>query len=102
MMITTEHILINSPLKRTTQYEDTYAPHLLFSIPREGKRNELGISHELPFKGVDIWNACEGISWLDPKGKPCVVVGDFIVPCASRYLFESKSFKLYLFSFSQS
>ncbi len=100
-MITIEDVLINSPLGKATQYEDVYAPHLLCSIPREAKRNELGIPKELPFKGIDIWNAYE-LSWLNQKGKPCVAVGEFIVPCASRYLFESKSFKLYLLSFSQS
>ena len=101
-MITIEDVLINSPLgKTTTHYEDVYAPHLLCSIPREAKRNELGITEPLPFKGVDIWNAYDGISWLNPKGKPCVALGEFIVPCTSRYLFESKSFKLYLFSLSQ-
>jgi 7-cyano-7-deazaguanine reductase len=100
-MITIEDVLINSPLGKTTQYEDIYAPHLLCSIPREAKRNELGIPEKLPFKGIDIWNACDGISWLNNKGKPCVALGEFIVPCTSRYLFESKSFKLYLLSFSQ-
>lgn len=101
-MNTIEDVLINSPLGKTTQYEEIYAPHLLCSIPREAKRNEFGITESpLPFKGVDIWNACDGISWLNPKGKPCVALGEFIVPCTSRYLFESKSFKLYLLSFSQ-
>lgn len=99
-MITIEDVLINSPLGKAAQYEEVYAPHLLCSIPREAKRDALGISEELPFKGVDIWNAYE-ISWLNNKGKPCVALGEFVVPCTSRYLFESKSFKLYLLSFSQ-
>jgi len=100
-MITTEDVLINSPLGKTTRYEDNYSPHLLCSIPRQIKRDEIGISEELPFKGIDIWDACDGISWLNNKGKPCIALGQFIVPCHSRYLFESKSFKLYLLSFSQ-
>lgn len=96
----TEDILINSPLGKKLQYEHTYAPHLLFSIPRKEKRDEFNIGAELPFKGVDVWNAFE-ISWLNEKGKPCVALGEFIVPCTSRYLFESKSFKYYLNSFNQ-
>jgi 7-cyano-7-deazaguanine reductase len=95
-----ETILTNSPLGKPTRYVNTYAPHLLCSIPRETKRNELAIPHALPFKGVDIWNAYE-ISWLNHKGKPCVALGEFMVPCTSCYLFESKSFKLYLLSLSQ-
>lgn len=100
-MITTEDILINSPLGKSTRYEDTYSPNLLCSIPRQVKRNEINIPEQLPFKGIDIWNAYDGISWLNNKGKPCVALGQFIVPCTSRYLFESKSFKLYLLSLSQ-
>lgn len=99
--MTTEEILINSPLGKKLQYEDTYAPHLLFAIPRQEKRDELRIQGSaLPFKGVDIWNAFE-ISWLNEKGKPCMAIGEFIVPCNSRYLFESKSFKYYLNSFNR-
>ena len=55
---------------------------------------------ELPFRGVDIWNAYE-LSWLTPQGKPVVAMGEFRVPCESANLIESKSIKLYLNSFNQ-
>lgn len=96
-----ENVLANSPLGKTSEYEHTYAPHLLFAIPRAGNRAGLNIVNgPLPFQGVDIWNAYE-ISFLNPKGKPIVVIGEFLVPCTSCYLFESKSLKLYLNAFYQ-
>ncbi len=89
----------NSPLGQKSNYVDTYNPELLFAIPRKIKREELGILDQLPFAGYDIWNAFE-ISWLNTKGKPEVAIGEFIVPCTSINIFESKSLKLYLNSFN--
>src|SRR5690606_19433670 len=48
----------------------------------------------------DIWNAYE-VSWLTPKGKPVVALARFTFPHESPRLVESKSFKLYLNSFSE-
>lgn len=87
--------LKSSPLGTEVQYRDTYDSALLFPISRAEKRAELGIGADLPFHGVDIWNAFE-ISWLNPKGKPVVAVAEFRVPCNSKNIIESKSFKLYL------
>jgi 7-cyano-7-deazaguanine reductase len=90
-----------SPLGKPTEYRATYAPEQLYPIPRQLKRDELGIAADsLPFVGEDIWNAYE-LSWLNPKGKPVVAVGSFRVPADSPNLIESKSFKLYLNSFNQ-
>jgi 7-cyano-7-deazaguanine reductase len=90
----------DSPLGRRTEYPDRYAPELLFAIPREEGRRAIGIrGSELPFGGVDIWNAYE-ISWLDPKGKPVVAVGELRFPATSPKIVESKSLKLYLHSLS--
>ena len=90
-----------SPLGKATEYQSHYAPELLYPIPRQLKRDELGISaSNLPFVGEDLWNAYE-ISWLNPKGKPVVAVATFRVPFDSPNLIESKSFKLYLNSFNQ-
>ena len=91
-----------SPLGKATEYQSHYAPELLYPIPRQLKRSELGIADgALPFVGEDLWNAYE-LSWLNPKGKPVVAVGTFRVPADSPNLIESKSFKLYLNSFNQS
>jgi len=92
---------ISSPLGKPTEYHADYAPELLFPIPRQLKRDELGIAADsLPFVGVDVWNAYE-VSWLNPKGKPVVALARFQVPADSPSLIESKSFKLYLNSFNQ-
>lgn len=93
--------LANSPLGKRSPYIDTYTPSLLFPILRSQNRQKLNITSSLPFKGEDIWHAYE-ISWLDKYGKPCVALGEFIVPCNTPFLIESKSFKLYLNSFNQS
>ena len=90
-----------SPLGKATEYQSHYAPELLYPIPRQLKRSEIGIvDAALPFVGEDLWNAYE-LSWLNPKGKPMVAVGCFRVPVDSPNLIESKSFKLYLNSFNQ-
>ncbi|MBW6512395.1 MAG: NADPH-dependent 7-cyano-7-deazaguanine reductase QueF [Desulfuromonadaceae bacterium] len=88
-------------LGKKTTYTDQYDPALLYPIPRYHKRHELGLTDNLPFDGVDIWNAYE-LSWLSPSGKPVVAMGEFRVPCTSPKLIESKSLKLYLNSLNQS
>ena len=89
-----------SPLGKTSAYRTDYAPELLFPIPRQAKRDELGLKGTLPFFGVDIWNAYE-ISWLNQRGKPQVAIARITVPADSPNIVESKSFKLYLNSFNQ-
>ena len=88
-----------NPLNQQTNYVFNYQPTLLFAIPRTVNRQLIGITDQLPFKGVDIWNAYE-ISWLNEKGKPQLAIGEFILPIDSPYLIESKSLKLYLNSFN--
>jgi len=95
----TDEVLLNSPLGKSSVYKDTYAPDLLYAIPRLAGYKVLGISEPLPFEGYDIWNAYE-LSWLNSKGKPVVAIGEFIIPCQTPNLVESKSLKLYLNSFS--
>ena len=96
-----KHSPQNSPLGRVTGYCSEYAPHLLFPILRQQKRDELGLQADaLPFVGEDLWNAYE-LSWLNSRGKPVVAIGEFRVPAYSPYLIESKSLKLYLNSFNQ-
>jgi 7-cyano-7-deazaguanine reductase len=91
----------HSPLGKTTTYADRYDAGLLFPIPRQGKRDEIGVSGErLPFHGVDVWNGYE-LSWLDARGKPIVAVAEFRFPATTPNIVESKSFKLYLNSFAQ-
>src|SRR5438552_2148506 len=90
--------LEKSPLNKKDAYISSYQPDLLFAQPRKIPRETIGIS-VLPFAGNDVWNAYE-LSWLNAKGKPVVAAGEFIFPCTSPNLIESKSFKLYLNSFN--
>ena len=90
----------DSQLGKETRYPDRYDPGLLFPIPRAPARAGLGIAGPLPFRGTDIWNAYE-LSWLDPRGKPRIAIGEFRVPAESPNLIESKSLKLYLAGFHQ-
>jgi 7-cyano-7-deazaguanine reductase len=89
----------SSPLGSPATYRNRYAPQVLYPIERSRGRAELGIHGAPPFRGVDIWNAYE-LSWLDPRGKPVVALAEFHVPADSPAIIESKSFKLYLNSFS--
>ena len=86
-------------LGEKSSYVSQYTPNLLFPIARKNKRTELNIISPLPFRGFDIWTAFE-LSWLNNKGKPIVAIGEFIFPCASPFLIESKSLKLYFNAFN--
>lgn len=98
----TSHGAEASPLGKPVAYRDTYAPELLFPIPRQLKRDEIGLRADaLPFVGEDLWNAYE-VSWLNPKGKPAVALARFRVPAGTPRLVESKSLKLYLNALNQS
>ena len=92
-----------SQLGKAVAYPDQYAPQVLFPIARQPQRGELGMAAggALPFTGVDLWTGYE-LSWLNPRGKPQVALVQVTVPCETPCIVESKSFKLYLNSFSNS
>ncbi len=92
--------LLHSPLVKKNAYINQYDPSLLWPIARVENRNKIGIHGKLPFHGVDIWTAYE-LSWLNSNGKPIIAMAEFIIPCESTFLIESKSMKLYLNSFNQ-
>lgn len=83
------------PLGRQVAYPRHYDAGLLHPIPRAAGRDALGLRAPLPFAGHDRWHAYE-LSWLDPRGRPHVATGTFLVPADSPCLVESKSLKLYL------
>ena len=91
----------HSPLGKPAPYVDRYDPSLLFPISRLANRAELGLHGAVPFFGADLWSAFE-LSWLTPRGKPQVAIAHITVPCETPNLVESKSFKLYINSFSNS
>jgi 7-cyano-7-deazaguanine reductase len=90
-----------SLLGKPAAYVDHYDPSLLFPLSRAPKREELGLAGPMPFFGADLWTAFE-LSWLTPRGKPQVAIAHIMVPCETPNIVESKSFKLYLNSFSNS
>lgn len=94
-------MLKESPLGQRTVYVETYSPDQLFPIPRTLARDKISLPTKLPFDGIDIWSGYE-ISWLNLKGKPEIAMAEFSFPCTSPNVIESKSFKLYLNSFTQS
>jgi len=88
-------ILSTSSLGKNTPVITHYDKSLLFPIKRKPNTPSSSVTPSPVFYGVDIWHAYE-ISWLNPKGKPHVAIGQFEIPCDSPSLIESKSFKLYL------
>ena len=88
-----------SQLGKASAYVDQYDASLLFPIARAAKRAEIGIAGTPPFFGADLWTAFE-LSWLNQRGKPQVALAHVTVPCETRNIVESKSFKLYLNSFN--
>lgn len=91
--------MTESPLGETTRYPEHYSPDLLLAIPRADNRARLGLGKELPFDGVDIWNAWE-LSWLAANSQPRVATAEIRIPVGSPAIVESKSLKLYLGSFA--
>lgn len=88
------------PLGKTVDYPTSYAPQLLFPVPRSAGRKQIGIgaaaaSAAATFCGVDVWN-CYECSWLDATGRPTFSTLELRVPATSPNLVESKSLKLYL------
>ncbi|MES2936433.1 MAG: NADPH-dependent 7-cyano-7-deazaguanine reductase QueF [Pseudomonadota bacterium] len=88
-----------SPLGRAAPLTDRYDAALLYPISRRPKRDEIGLPEQVPFFGADLWTAYE-LSWLNPRGKPQIAIAHVTVPCETPNIVESKSFKLYLGSFS--
>lgn len=88
-----------SQLGKPAPYVDQYDASLLFPISRLPKRVELGLHGAVPFFGADLWSAFE-LSWLTPRGKPQVAIAHITIPCETPNIVESKSFKLYLNSFT--
>ncbi len=91
----------NYPPGQQSAYPDEYSPEMLVAIARAENRAALGLGPELPFHGVDIWNAWE-LTWLSNTGKPGIATVEIRVPAQSPSIIESKSLKLYLNSFSMS
>lgn len=82
--------------KNTQDYNLEYNPDLLVNIERKHNRE----AHKIgPLNGFDIWHNYE-VSFLLNCGVPLTYVAKIKIPCNSKYFIESKSMKLYFFSFN--
>lgn len=84
--------------KTFNDYKTSYDPSLLVSVERELNRTDYKISND-DFVGYDVWHAYE-VSFLTEKGLPTTAVGKIVIPSDSPLFIESKSMKLYFYSFN--
>ena len=84
--------------KQLNEYKTNYDPSLLVPVERDLNRLDYGITDD-DFIGYDVWHAYE-VSFLTEKGLPTTAVGKIIVPSDTPRFIESKSMKLYFYSFN--
>jgi 7-cyano-7-deazaguanine reductase len=90
-----------NPLGKKIDIPKQISPDLLFPIKRSIARLDSAIKEPDLFVGRDIWN-CYELSWFDTSGKPISAVCQISYDCNSPCIVESKSLKLYLYSFNLS
>ena len=95
-----DFVLEDTLLGRHIPSPEKYDASLLFRIPRSENRNRYNIdASHLPFVGYDVWN-CYEISFLTNNGLPVSRVMKMMYSADSQFIVESKSLKLYLYSFN--
>lgn len=88
------HTPQDSILGQATSYPKTYAPAILYPIPRQLGRQKLNLPCHR-FIGFDYWHIFE-LSWLNLQGISQVAMARLSILANSDYIIESKSLKLYL------
>ena len=81
-------------LGQSTHYPKTYAPDMLYPIPRSLGRAKLALPADALSIGMDWWQVFE-MSWLNSQGISQVAMARLAIPATSDYIVESKSLKLY-------
>ena len=81
-------------LGQSTSYPKTYAPDMLYPIPRALGRANLALPADALSIGMDWWQVFE-MSWLNSHGISQVAMARLAIPATSDYIVESKSLKLY-------
>ena len=81
-------------LGQSTSYPKTYAPDMLYPIPRALGRAKLALPTDALSIGMDWWQVFE-MSWLNSQGISQVAMARLAIPATSDYIVESKSLKLY-------
>lgn len=84
--------------KQLNDYKTNYDPSLLVPVERKLNRIDYGITND-DFIGYDVWHAYE-VSFLTEKGLPTTAVGKILIPSDTPRFIESKSMKLYFYSFN--
>ena len=90
--------MTDNPLGSQAEHPKKYQPDVLYPIPRWASRSLLDIDKKIRMFGLDHWQAYE-LSWLNNSGKPQVAIAEFYFNSESENIVESKSLKLYLWSF---
>lgn len=93
-------LISNAVLGRQVEQQPVYSAQLLHAIDRAQTRALLGLDEALPFVGSDRWTGYE-LSWLNRDGKPQVAILRCVFGADSPSIIESKSFKLYLNTYSR-
>ena len=88
---------IATHLGQTSQYKSSYDPSLLVTELRQSNRIGQDITSEM--FGRDLWNVYE-ISFLTTKGYPVNGIGKITYSSSNETIVESKSLKLYFFSWN--
>ena len=78
-------------------YTDKFDPSQLNPMPRILARQDWGIEGD-EFTGYDVWH-CHEATFLLNNGLPVAGTLKIVCPADSKFMVESKSFKLYLNSF---
>lgn len=81
-------------LGQYTHYPKTYAPDMLYPIPRALGRANLALPADALSIGMDWWQVFE-MAWLNLHGISQVAMARLAIPATSDYIVESKSLKLY-------
>ena len=85
-------------LGQTVAAPDEYTPSVLERIDRRLGRDGIENPSENVGSGYDVWH-CYELSWTLPDGAVTFTTGALIIPADSPFTVESKSFKLYLWSY---
>jgi 7-cyano-7-deazaguanine reductase len=88
---------IEQHLGQTSEYKSTYDASLLVTELRQTNRDGQNITSEMV--GTDLWNVYE-ISFLTNHGQPINGVGKISYSSSNETIVESKSLKLYFFSWN--
>lgn len=88
---------IEQHLGQASEYKSTYDPSLLVTELRQTNRDGQNITSEMV--GCDVWNVYE-VSFLTNRGQPINGIGKICYSSSNECIVESKSLKLYFFSWN--